>query len=86
MNERFNMPWEERPAGCTDVMWRYSKNPVIGRYHIPSSNSISLCPEFNVTGFALQSLSRYNGFFRRKVSSLTMVLLNCIKYRTIFSG
>ena len=40
MNERFNMPWEERPAGCTDVMWRYSKNPVIGRYHIPSSNSI----------------------------------------------
>ena len=31
MNERFNMPWEERPAGCTDVMWRYSKNPVIGR-------------------------------------------------------
>lgn len=40
MNEKFNMPWEERPAGCTDVMWRYSKNPVIGRYHIPSSNSI----------------------------------------------
>ena len=35
MNERFNMPWEERPAGCTDVMWRYSKNTVIGRYHIP---------------------------------------------------
>lgn len=34
------MPWEERPAGCTDVMWRYSQNPVIGRYHIPSSNSI----------------------------------------------
>ena len=40
MNEKINMPWEERPAGCTDAMWRYSKNPVIGRYHIPSSNSI----------------------------------------------
>ena len=34
------MPWEDRPEGCTDVMWRYSKNPVIGRYHIPTSNSI----------------------------------------------
>ena len=32
MVEKFNMPWEDRPAGCTDVMWRYSKNPVIGRY------------------------------------------------------
>lgn len=34
---KIQMPWEERPAGCTDVMWRYSQNPVIGRYHIPSS-------------------------------------------------
>ena len=34
MTEKINMPWEERPAGCTDVMWRYSQNPVIGRYHI----------------------------------------------------
>ena len=34
------MPWEERPQGCTDVLWRYSKNPVIGRYQIPTSNSI----------------------------------------------
>ena len=40
MEKIFNMPWEDRPEGCTDVMWRYSKNPVIGRYQIPSSNSI----------------------------------------------
>ena len=40
MNEKFVMPWEERPADCKEVMWRYSKNPVIGRYQIPSSNSI----------------------------------------------
>ena len=33
-------PWEERPQGCTDVMWRYSKNPVIGRYQTRVSNSI----------------------------------------------
>ena len=32
---KIQIPWEERPAGCTDVMWRYSKNPVIGRYQIP---------------------------------------------------
>ena len=28
MNEKFVMPWEERPADCKEVMWRYSKNPV----------------------------------------------------------
>ena len=39
MTKKMVMPWEDRPAGCADVMWRYSKNPVIDRYHIPSSNS-----------------------------------------------
>lgn len=29
MKQMMNMPWEERPEGCSDVMWRYSKNPVI---------------------------------------------------------
>ena len=33
-------PWEPKPTGMTDVMWRYSGNPIIGRYHIPTSNSI----------------------------------------------
>ena len=35
-----NIPWEERPAGSSDVLWRYSKNPIIPRDLIPSSNSI----------------------------------------------
>jgi beta-1,4-mannooligosaccharide/beta-1,4-mannosyl-N-acetylglucosamine phosphorylase len=35
-----NIPWEDRPAGCGDVVWRYSGNPVIPRDAIPSSNSI----------------------------------------------
>ena len=35
-----NIPWQERPSGTNDVMWRYSQNPVIGRYDIPDSNSI----------------------------------------------
>lgn len=35
-----NLPWEDRPAGCKDPMWRYSKNPVIPRDLLPDSNSI----------------------------------------------
>jgi len=35
-----NLPWEDRPAGVTEPVWRYSKNPVIPRDLIPSSNSI----------------------------------------------
>ena len=35
-----NMPWEDRPAGCEDVVWRSSRNPIIPRDLIPSSNSI----------------------------------------------
>lgn len=35
-----NIPWEERPAGCSDIVWRYSANPIIPRDLIPSSNSI----------------------------------------------
>ena len=34
------MPWEERPAGCRSVVWRYSKNPIIGRDALSTSNSI----------------------------------------------
>lgn len=25
------MPWQEKPKDCADVVWRYDKNPVIGR-------------------------------------------------------
>ena len=35
-----NLPWEDRPSDCGDIVWRYSKNPVIPRDLIPSSNSI----------------------------------------------
>jgi len=35
-----NIPWEERPEGCSDVVWRYSGNPVIPRDATPTSNSI----------------------------------------------
>ena len=35
-----DMPWEDRPAGSNEVMWRYSANPIIGRHALPTSNSI----------------------------------------------
>ncbi|MDD2485363.1 MAG: glycoside hydrolase family 130 protein [bacterium] len=34
------IPWEERPQGCSDIMWRSERNPVIPRDLIPVSNSI----------------------------------------------
>ncbi|HEX7621417.1 MAG TPA: glycoside hydrolase family 130 protein [Anaerolineales bacterium] len=34
------MPWDERTAGCSDVVWHYSGNLIIPRNLIPSSNSI----------------------------------------------
>ncbi len=35
-----NIPWEDRPAGSSDVVWRYSGNPIIMRDLLPISNSI----------------------------------------------
>ena len=29
------IPWQERPAGLKDVVWRHSANPVIGRRPLP---------------------------------------------------
>ncbi len=35
-----HMPWEDRPAGHLDPVWRSERNPVIPRDLIPRSNSI----------------------------------------------
>jgi beta-1,4-mannooligosaccharide/beta-1,4-mannosyl-N-acetylglucosamine phosphorylase len=35
-----NIPWEDRPAGSSDVVWRFSRNPVIPRNIIPCANSV----------------------------------------------
>jgi len=35
-----NIPWEDRPRGSSDVVWRYSGNPIIPRDLLPTSNSI----------------------------------------------
>ena len=35
-----NIPWEEKPSGCHDVVWRSARNPIVPRDLIPTSNSI----------------------------------------------
>jgi len=35
-----NIPWQDRPAGCSDVVWRYDANPIIPRNATPTSNSV----------------------------------------------
>lgn len=35
-----NIPWEDRPQGSGDVIWRYSQNPIITREAVPETNSI----------------------------------------------
>lgn len=35
-----NIPWQARPAGNPDVVWRYDANPVIGRRPLPRVTGI----------------------------------------------
>jgi beta-1,4-mannooligosaccharide/beta-1,4-mannosyl-N-acetylglucosamine phosphorylase len=35
-----NLPWEDRPAGSSDVIWRSQRNPIIPRNLFPRANSI----------------------------------------------
>jgi beta-1,4-mannooligosaccharide/beta-1,4-mannosyl-N-acetylglucosamine phosphorylase len=35
-----SFPWEERPADCPDVVWRYSGNPIIPRYPFPGAQGV----------------------------------------------
>jgi beta-1,4-mannooligosaccharide/beta-1,4-mannosyl-N-acetylglucosamine phosphorylase len=35
-----NIPWQEKPAHCRSVVWRYSANPIIPRNAFATSNSI----------------------------------------------
>lgn len=34
------IPWQDRPEGCIDAMWRYDQNPVIKRNPIPCSGRV----------------------------------------------
>jgi hypothetical protein len=52
------IPWEKKPADCKDVMWRYSKNPIIGRYDTPTSSKkfhmVYLRHQFNINQYRLK--------------------------------
>ena len=56
---KIQIPWEERPVGCTDVMWRYSQNPVIGRYHIPSSTVLSYLSKMDSPAYSVVTTKLY---------------------------
>ncbi len=59
-----NLPWEDRPDGCTDLLWRYSGNPVLPRNPLPGIQGIynsAVVPfEDAVAGiFRAESKNRY---------------------------
>ncbi len=35
-----NIPWEDKPADSTDVVWRHSGNPLIGRRPFPGAQGV----------------------------------------------
>ena len=35
-----NIPWQDKPADCTDPVWRYTENPIIDRTFVKNANSI----------------------------------------------
>jgi len=52
-----NLPWQDRPAGSSEVIWRYSLNPIIPGNLLPNSNSI-----FNSAVVSYQG--KFAGVFR----------------------
>lgn len=62
-----NIPWQEMPTGCTEPLWRYSLNPIIGRHDTSVSNSI-----FNSAVVPFQN--GFAGIFRCDDRAITMNL------------
>lgn len=62
-----NMPWENKPEGCTEPVWRYSQNPIINRFGNKRSNSV-----FNSAVVPFKD--GYAGVFRCDSRSISMDL------------
>ncbi len=60
-----NIPWQEKPAGCADPVWRYDGNPIIARDAIPTSNSV-----FNSAVVPFEG--KFAGVFRCDSKSVSM--------------
>lgn len=52
-----NIPWQDRPNGCNDLVWRFSENPIIQRNATSTSNSV-----FNSAAVPFQG--QFSGVFR----------------------
>lgn len=59
------IPWEDRPAGSSAVLWRDSRNPIIPRDPLPRSNSV-----FNSAAVPFEG--GFAGVFRVDDTSRTM--------------
>ena len=62
-----NIPWEERPRGRSEVVWRSERNPIITRDAVPDTNSI-----FNSAVVPFEGT--FAGVFRCDDKSRRMVL------------
>ena len=60
-----NIPWQEKPSGCTAPVWRYTQNPIIARDALPTSNSV-----FNSAVVPFQS--GFAGVFRCDSKAVSM--------------
>jgi beta-1,4-mannooligosaccharide/beta-1,4-mannosyl-N-acetylglucosamine phosphorylase len=62
-----NLPWEHRPESSSAPVWRYSRNPIIPRDAIPTSNSI-----FNSAAVPFEG--KFAGVFRCDDQRRQMIL------------
>jgi len=66
-----HIPWEDKPTGCGDPIWRYGANPIVTREDNPGCNSI-----FNSAAIAFPGAgdTRFAGVFRCDTRELRMML------------
>ena len=62
-----NMPWEDKPANCKEILWRYSNNPIIGWNPGPKAARV-----FNSA--VIPYGDEYVGVFRADHKDITMHL------------
>jgi beta-1,4-mannooligosaccharide/beta-1,4-mannosyl-N-acetylglucosamine phosphorylase len=52
-----NLPWQAKPTGCTELVWRFDANPIIDRHPFPKAFSV-----YNSAVIPFED--RYAGVFR----------------------
>lgn len=72
--ELANIPWQEKPQDYPRPVWRYTENPIIDRYAIPTSNSI-----FNSAVVPFED--GFAGVFRCDSLGVSMDIYSLVQYR-----